>query len=40
MLRDGAVEVERIKITEGPQKELVGWLPSQFLQRLITIGAL
>jgi len=40
MLRDGAVEVERIKITEGPQKGLTGWLPSGYLQRLLTIGSL
>ena len=40
MLRDRAVEVERIKITEGPQAGVVGWLPSQYLQRLLTIGSL
>jgi hypothetical protein len=40
MLRDGAVEVERIEITEGPKKGLIGWLPSTYLQRLLTIGSL
>jgi hypothetical protein len=40
MLRDGAVEVERIKITEGPQTGLVGWLPPHLLQRLLTIASL
>jgi hypothetical protein len=40
MLRDGAVEVERIKITEGPQTGLVGWLPPHLLQRLVTIASL
>jgi hypothetical protein len=40
MLRDGAVEVERIKITEGSQRGLMGWLPSYYLQRLLTFGSL
>jgi hypothetical protein len=40
ILRDGAVEVERIKITEGPQKGLIGWLPSHYVQRLLTITSL
>jgi hypothetical protein len=40
MLRDGVVAVERIKITEGPQTGLVGWLPTHLLQRLATIASL
>ena len=40
MIRDGAVEIERIRVTEGPQKGLEGWIPSDRLQRLLTMFAL
>jgi hypothetical protein len=34
MIRDGAIEVERIKIVEGPHKGLEGWAHPNDLQRL------
>ena len=40
MQRDGAIEVEKIKVTEGPQKGLEGWIPAQRLQRLLTMFAM
>ena len=40
MERDAAIEVEQIKIIEGPHKGLIGWLPSAYLQRLLTLSSL
>jgi hypothetical protein len=40
MVRDGALEVEKIQVTEGPQKGLEGWIPSERLQRIGSIFAL
>jgi len=40
MARDGAVEVERIRITEGPYKGLEGWTQTQDLHGLLTIFAM
>ena len=40
MARDGAIEVERIKIMEGPSKGLKGWVQPQSLQRLGGLYAL
>jgi hypothetical protein len=38
--RDGAMEVEGIEITEGPQTGVMGWAPVNYFQRLLTIGSL
>jgi hypothetical protein len=40
MERDQAVEVERVRIIEGPHKGLEGWVPAGCLQRLLTMSAL
>ncbi len=40
MERDQAVEVERVRIIEGPRKGLEGWVRAGYLQRLLTIYAL
>jgi hypothetical protein len=40
MERDEAVEVERVRIIEGPHKGLEGWVPAGCLQRLLTLSAL
>jgi hypothetical protein len=34
MAKDGAVEVERIKITQPPNKDLEGWIEIHFLGRV------
>ena len=40
MQRDGVIEIERIKITDGPLRGLEGWVPTKCLRRRLTIFAL
>ena len=40
MERDGAVEVEKIRITEGPHKGIEGWVDPRCLKRLLTMFAM
>lgn len=40
MARDGAIEVERIKITEGPHKGLEGWVQTNCLKRVLNLYSL
>jgi len=37
MVRDGAIEVERIKITEGPNQGLEGWVAPYNLRRVLNL---
>jgi len=40
MVKYGMIEVEKVRITEGPNKGLEGWTQIQCLHRLLTIFAL
>lgn len=40
MLRDGAIEVERIRIVDGPNKGLEGWVHPGDLRRVLSLYAL
>jgi len=40
MERDGAIEVEKIRVTDGPHRNLEGWIQSRDVKRLLTLFSL